>query len=336
MAKKYISPSSIKPDTVLDINGVEVCQYFISKHNINSLSIPQKRNGKLRFVVIHNTEDLPKVDDDGRNYIAASINDNLCGVMSSFYVDDLRGWQLLEDDRENWCCSDYENPDGGNRKGVSIEIIMNGADGSDNLKARDNGARIAAWYLYKNGLTVEDGLITHSRCFNMLIGRKGSNDFLNCNPPVGKKLCPYYIIPEWAKFKALVQKYYNELKQPVKMYYVRKSWKEVKTQIGVFTSLDNAKALAEFNYGYKVFNNKGRGCYTPKQYFDRYEIIKKAPVKYSPKTKEKTVDWIDAGTSVTVYHKSDKTAENGTVWVKIKYEKTAAWIPLSYIAKTKG
>lgn len=336
MAKKYLSPSMVKADKTVDINGVQVNQYFISKHNINNLSIPQKRNGNLKYVVIHNTEDLPKIDDDGRNYIAASINDNLGGVMSTLYVDDLCAWQLLEDDRENWCCSDYTNANGGNRKGISIEIIMNGTDGAANLKARDNGARIAAWYLYKNGLTVEDGLITHSRCFNMLNGAKGANDYLNCNPPVGKKLCPYYIIPKWAEFKALVQKYYNELKHPAELYYVRKSWKEAETQLGAFSVLEYAKSQADFNYGYKVFNSKGRGCYTPKQYFNKYVVIKKAPIKYSPKKAEKTVDWFDIGTNVAVWHGITKTAENGTVWAKIQYGNTSinyGWIPLGYIKK---
>ncbi len=336
MAKIFVSPSSVKPDKITNINGVELYEYLISKHNVNKLEIPMKRKGKLKYVVVHNTEDLANIEDDGRNYIAASVNDNLRGVMSTMYVDDLRAWQLLELNRENWCCSDfYTNTEGGCKAGISIEIIMNGVDGEQNLKARDNGARLAAYYLYKNGLTVENGLVTHTWCINISKGRTGSSDYLNCVPPAGEKLCPYYIIPKWDEFKALVRKYYNALKNPVELFYVRKSWKEAETQLGAFASLDNAKALAEFNYGYKVFNSRGRGCYTPRQYFEKYTVMKKAPVKYAPKTKEKTVDWLDIGVSAAVCHGVTKVAENGTIWTKIRYGASSkyAWIPLSYIMK---
>ena len=44
---------------------------------------------------------------------------------------------------------------------------------------------------------------------------------------------------------------------PKQIYRVRKSWTDVKSQIGAFTNLDNAKALAAKNPGYYVFDEAG-------------------------------------------------------------------------------
>lgn len=41
------------------------------------------------------------------------------------------------------------------------------------------------------------------------------------------------------------------------LYRVRKSWSDAKSQIGAYTSLDNAKAQADKNAGYYVFDSKG-------------------------------------------------------------------------------
>src|SRR5690606_2802743 len=50
------------------------------------------------------------------------------------------------------------------------------------------------------------------------------------------------------------------------MYRVRKTWADVKSQIGAYTDLNNAKSLADSKAkdGYKVFDNDGKVVYTPK------------------------------------------------------------------------
>lgn len=45
------------------------------------------------------------------------------------------------------------------------------------------------------------------------------------------------------------------------LYRVRKSWDDAKSQKGAFTSLDNAKALADKNPGYEVYNSAGEVVY---------------------------------------------------------------------------
>lgn len=47
------------------------------------------------------------------------------------------------------------------------------------------------------------------------------------------------------------------------LYRVRKSWVDSKSQKGAFKSLDNAKATADKNPGYSVFDSNGKAVYTP-------------------------------------------------------------------------
>lgn len=47
------------------------------------------------------------------------------------------------------------------------------------------------------------------------------------------------------------------------LYRVRKSWADDKSQKGAFKSLDNAKATADKNPGYSVFDSNGKVVYTP-------------------------------------------------------------------------
>lgn len=47
------------------------------------------------------------------------------------------------------------------------------------------------------------------------------------------------------------------------MYRVRKSWSNSTSQIGAFTKLENAKACADKNAGYSVFDSKGNVVYSP-------------------------------------------------------------------------
>lgn len=55
-----------------------------------------------------------------------------------------------------------------------------------------------------------------------------------------------------------------EVETKVELYRVRKSWADSKTQLGAFKSLNNAKALADKNPGYKVYNGGGKVVYSGK------------------------------------------------------------------------
>lgn len=49
-----------------------------------------------------------------------------------------------------------------------------------------------------------------------------------------------------------------------KLYRVRKTWKDVKSQKGAFNDLSNAKKCADENKGYSVFDENGKAVYTSK------------------------------------------------------------------------
>ena len=200
------------PDSTSVLNGVTVHKYFLKDHNVNGITLPPLRTKPLIGVTIHNTEDLPRVEDDGEQYTRATLNDNMGTVRTHYYTDDLCAWQNLEDTRCNWTCADGTGP--GNMQTIAIECIMSGRDGAENTKARNNAARLAAYLLHKNGLTA-DNLYTHTYWLHVKDGHTKLSDTANidkwCVAPHAYKNCPLYIIPDWIGFKKLADGYIKKL-----------------------------------------------------------------------------------------------------------------------------
>ena len=73
------------------------------------------------------------------------------------------------------------------------------------LKSEDNCAKLAAYLLHINKMTVEENLFTHTHWLNVRDGKRGTIDYLNTtkNP---SKTCPLYILPHWDSFKAKVKR----------------------------------------------------------------------------------------------------------------------------------
>ena len=202
----------LTPDKITTINGVKVSEYLLANHNVNKITLPPMRSKTFLGVTIHNTEDLPRVEDDAEQYTRATVNGNMGTVRTHYYTDDLGAWQDLEPDRCNWTCADGTGQ--GNMQTIAIECIMSGTTGTENLKARDNAARLAAYILNKHGLTA-DNLYTHTYWLHVRDGHTKLSDTANidkwCTTPHSYKTCPYYIIPDWLGFKKLVDKYIKEL-----------------------------------------------------------------------------------------------------------------------------
>ena len=187
--------------------------------------------GKVQWVTIHNTGDLVGVDDDAEQYTRATYNENMGSTRVHYYVDDNGAWQNLKagtglcaNDPEgsaevSWHSGDGSVADGGNMTSLSIEIIMNESAAHDE-KAKDNGARIAAWLLKKHGLTV-DKLVTHTYWVNKAAGKSFSDVDKQCTNLIsGKKWCPAYIfastnvdaaLKNWKGFKEIVKNYMDKL-----------------------------------------------------------------------------------------------------------------------------
>ncbi len=210
MSKIYLP--KLTPDSTSILNSVTVHRHFLKDHNVNCITLPPLRTKPLIGVTIHNTEDLPRVEDDGEQYTRATLNDNMGTVRTHYYTDDLGAWQNLEDSRCNWTCADGTGP--GNMQTIAIECIMSGKDGAENTKARDNAARLAAYLLHKNGLTA-DNLYTHTYWLHVRDWHTKLSDDVNidkwCVAPHTYKNCPLYLIPDWIGFKNQVDGYIKKL-----------------------------------------------------------------------------------------------------------------------------
>ena len=239
----------LTPNAVYTMNGVTVNEKIIpdgtrwtdaakakdAGFSADALYKAQKLlcgTGKAGSVTIHNTNDLVNVHDDGEQYTRATWpNQNMGSARVHFYVDDVCAWQNLKagtglcaadpvgSAEVSWHAGDGSINGGGNMTSLSMEIIM-GDPAEHDAKARDNGARIAAWLLWKHGLTI-DNLVTHTYWVNRLAGKTFADVDDQCTNPIsGGKWCPSYIFgsnnaatakKNWLAFKALVAGYLAEL-----------------------------------------------------------------------------------------------------------------------------
>lgn len=248
--------------------------------------------GKAQYVTIHNTEDLDSTYDDAERYAQATYNQAMGACRPHFYIDETSAWQLLkagtglcESDPEgsaevNWTCGDGVGKSSGNVTSIALEVIM-GERAASNEKAKDRAARLAAWLLWKHGLGIER-LVTHTFWVNKAAGKVFSDVDVQCTSPIsGKKWCPYYIFgstdptaayKNWKAFKALVNKYLNELNDDT--YCVC---------IGTFYSLEEAEAITA-----KLKSAGFDGIVQKSKFSD--ETDKKPPV--IPEEPKKSVDEI--------------------------------------------
>lgn len=198
----------LKPDSTKTINGVNVNEFLLTKHNPNKIKMPDaSMAGKVIGVTIHNTDDLVNVEDDAEQYTRATYNGNMNDVRVHYYVDDICAWQNLPLDLAGWHATD--GPGNGNRRTIAIECIMHDKDKKHDEKAEDNCARLAAYLLHKYNLDI-DHLYTHTHWLNVKNGKSGTVDTLNTMHN-SYKMCPAYILPHWQSFKNKVAKYLDEL-----------------------------------------------------------------------------------------------------------------------------
>ena len=261
----------LRPDTSTTLNGVKINEYLLTKHNPNRIDMPSVfMEGKVIGVTVHNTDwiSVASGTTPAEQYTRATVNGNMKDVRVHYYVDNVCAWQNLPLSLSGWHAADGSG--NGNRKTIAIECIMSSAYNSTDKKSEDNCARLAAALLKKYGLDINH-LYTHTHWLNVRDGKSGTVDYLNTtrNP---YKMCPAYILTHWAEFKKKVQAYMNvgsstpATSSPKQLYRVRKSWSDAKSQIGAFSSLENAKKACKA--GYAVFDSNGKQVYPTKKSSD--------------------------------------------------------------------
>ena len=258
----------LRPDTTTTLNGVKINEYLLTKHNPNHINMPSvSMESKVIGVTVHNTDwiSVARGTTPAEQYTRATVNGNMKDVRVHYYVDNVCVWQNLPLSLSGWHAA-YGSGNG-NRKTIAIECIMSSAYNSTDKKSEDNCARLAAALLKKYGLDINH-LYTHTHWLNVRDGKSGTVDYLNTtrNP---YKMCPAYILTHWAEFKKKVQAYMNvgsstpTTSSPKQLYRVRKSWSDAKSQIGAFSSLENAKKACKA--GYAVFDSNGKQVYPTKK-----------------------------------------------------------------------
>ena len=261
----------LRPDATTTFGGVTVNEYLLTKHNPNHIDMPSvSMAGKIIGVTVHNTDWITVASGTtpAEQYTRATVNNNMRDVRVHYYVDNVCAWQNLPHSLSGWHAADGSG--NGNRRTIAIECIMSSAYNSTDKKSEDNCARLAAALLKKYGLDINH-LYTHTHWLNVRDGKSGTVDYLNTtrNP---YKMCPAYILTHWAEFKKKVQAYMNvgsstpATSSPKQLYRVRKSWSDAKSQIGAFSSLENAKKACKA--GYAVFDSNGKQVYPTKKSID--------------------------------------------------------------------
>ena len=261
----------LKADKTTNLGGVTVNEYLLTKHNPNHIAMPSaSMEGKIIGVTVHNTDwiSVASGTTPAEQYTRATVNGNMKDVRVHYYVDNTCAWQNLPHSLSGWHAADGSG--NGNRRTIAIECIMSSAYNVTDKKSEDNCARLAAALLKKYNLDINH-LFTHTHWLNVRDGKSGTVDYLNTakNP---YKTCPLYILPHWFAFKAKVQSYMKSgtsvSKNPTTklLYRVRKSWSDAKSQIGAFSSLDNAKKACK--PGYYVFDANGNVVYPTKKSVD--------------------------------------------------------------------
>ena len=250
----------LKADKTTKMNGVTVNEYLLTKHNPNKIDMPTHKITNLIGITVHNTDRIIVASNTtpAEQYTRATVNGNMKDVRVHFYVDDVCAWQCLPLDLSGWHATDGSGD--GNRKTISIECIMNGSGDAKDKKAEENCAKLVAYLLDKFKLK-DTAIYSHNHWYKV-------------------KYCPAYILPHWNDFKKKVISYRNKNtaiegnskpSNSVKaLYRVRVSWDNAKSQIGAFSSLENAKKACKT--GYFVFDANGKVIYPVKKSVD--EIAK--------------------------------------------------------------
>ena len=322
----------LKPDTTTTMNGVTVNEYLLTKHNPNHIAMPSaSMEGKIIGVTVHNTDwiSVASGTTPAEQYTRATVNGNMKDVRVHYYVDNTCAWQNLPHSLSGWHAADGSG--NGNRRTIAIECIMSSAYNVTDKKSEDNCARLAAALLKKYNLYINH-LFTHTHWLNVRDGKSGTVDYLNTakNP---YKTCPLYILPHWSAFKAKVQKYLTDAKPTVKnIYRIRKSWADAKSQIGAYSSLENAKKACKT--GYSVFDANGVNIYTSKTTasavpFKIKVAISDLNIRKGPGTNYARTKYIPVGVYTIIEVQSGTGSDKG--WGRLK--SGAGWISLDFCTK---
>lgn len=269
----------------------------------------------------------------GCDYFATT--DRECSANYVVGKDGSIGLSVDEKDR-SWCSSNSAN----DHRAITIEVASDTTHPyAVTDKAYEALIKLVADICKRNGIkklvwsTNKSDRVNHKNGCNMTVHR----DFAN-------KACPGdYLYNRHGEIAEKVNAILNggttssstNTTTTKELYRVRKTWADAKSQKGAYSILANAKATADKNPGYSVFDSKGNAVYTGKstttatQTFTPYLVKVTASVLNIRKgagTNYGTNGAIrDKGVYTIV---AESTGKGASKWGKLK--SGAGWISLDY------
>lgn len=211
---------------------------YISNQNSYANVIP-------RWIVIHNTDNY-KAGANARAHAMAQRAGNFDRYSAHVFVDDSSAYQATPYNRGCWhvgvnygshnlfgTCSNHNS--------VGIEMCVNA--GYNYEKAFQNTVQVCRQLMQQLGIDADHVVQHYDVCTK------------NCPSAIRAK-------GDWQRFKKLIST--NQApsygQNPAKLYRVRKTWKDSKSQIGAYAVLANAKKNCPA--GYSVYDEAGKAVYT--------------------------------------------------------------------------
>ena len=234
-------------------------------------------NRPLDYIVIHYTAGTTSRTGVAYNTAVMFSNPSIY-ASADFIVDDTTAVQFNPDIKNRYCwhCGDSKNYNKGgsyygacqNYNSIGIEVCSSNKTGQMTA-ANDNNYYFTGAVINKAAELTKYLMQTYNIPADRVIRHYD----------VTGKYCPGIIgwnedsgdVSAWKAFKAKLtgtSTSTSDTSQTVtattnteNLYRVRKSWSDSKSQIGAYKSLDSAKAVADKNNGYYVFDGKGNIVY---------------------------------------------------------------------------
>ena len=266
---------------------------------VNRSVMDQKKN---LYIVLHYTGNATDTAKNNADYFK-SVNRN---ASAHYFVDKDSVYQVVEDKDAAWSVG--KNYGTGNlfqtvKNNNSINIEMCSDNGAISEKTFQNAAELTKSLMKKYQIPVSHVYRHYDVCSKQCPGWKGwtgSDESL------------------WDKFKAALS---SDAPAPAakpdagELYRVRKSWKDAASQIGAFSSLENAKAACKD--GYFVFDKNGAAVYS-----SRYQarLLVDLDIRQTPNGKILQKNGAKKGFIYTI-------VETSGTWGKLK--SGAGWISVA-------
>lgn len=217
---------------------------------------------------------------------------------------------FVEEKDRSWCSSNRDN----DHRAITIECASDTAHPyAINDRVYNSLIRLCADICQRNGIKkllwrADKSLIGQVDKQNMTVHRWFAN-----------KACPGdYIYNRLGTIAAEV----NDIIGASQLYRVRNNWANPESQIGAYSSLDNAKKAADQHPGYSVYDSSGKAVYTRKGEDVRYAWVNQDGAKVRKKAGATNAQCsfspLTKGTRVQIIRSTKSPA--GNLWYQVEWK----------------